>query len=110
MITYQNNLFVIEMQNSSYVFTDGDVPANVYWGEKLYGEELGYLVKRRGHSSFDQNLDRNREEYGFWDSYSVLESCLKVNYPETRKLNMHFQDYSIQTEGGKRDTYFAFPE
>ena len=108
MITYQNNLFVIEMQNSSYVFTDGDVPANVYWGEKLYGEELGYLVKRRGHSSFDQNLDRNREEYGFWDSYSVLESCLKVNYPETRKLNMHFQDYSIQTEGEKETLILRF--
>lgn len=108
MITYQNNLFVIEMQNSSYVFTDGDVPASVYWGEKLYGEELGYLVKRRGHSSFDQNLDRNREEYGFWDSYSVLESCLKVNYPETRKLNMHFQDYSIQTEGEKETLILRF--
>lgn len=108
MITYQNNLFVIEMQNSSYVFTDGDVPASVYWGEKLHGEELGYLVKRRGHSSFDQNLDRNREEYGFWDSYSVLESCLKVNYPETRKLNMRFQDYSIQMEGEKETLVLRF--
>ena len=101
MITYHNNLFIIEMRNSSYVFTGGDSPISVYWGEKLYGNELGYLVRRREHSSFDPDLDRNREEYGFWDSYSVLESCLKISYPSTRQLNMKFQDYTIQTEGDR---------
>ena len=92
MITYHNNLFIIEMRNYSYVFTGGDSPISVYWGEKLYGNELGYLVRRREHSSFDPDLDRNREEYGFWDSYSVLESCLKISYPSNRQLNMKFQD------------------
>ena len=108
MITYKNNLFIIEMKNSSYVFTGGDTPYSVYWGEKLHGEELGYLVRKRDHSSFDPNLDRNREEYGFWDSYSVLESCLKVNYPRTRQLNMKFQDYAIRTEGDREVLILRF--
>lgn len=108
MITYQNNLFVIEMKKSSYVFTGGNAPVSVYWGEKLYGEELGYLVWKRGHSTFDQDLDKNKEEYAFWDSYSVTESCLKVNYPTTRQLDMRFQDYSIQTEGEKETLTLCF--
>ena len=61
MIVYRDNLFVIEMKHSSYVFTGGDVPVSVYWGEKLHGEELGYLVKKGEHSSFDPELDRNKE-------------------------------------------------
>lgn len=108
MITYKNHLFIIEMKHSSYVFTGGDVPYSVYWGEKLYGEELGYLVRERGHSSFDPDLNRNREEYGFWDGYSVLESCLKVNYPATRQLNMEFLDYTIQTDRGKETLTLRF--
>ncbi len=108
MITFQNNLFVIQMKHSSYVFTGGDVPVSVYWGEKLYGEELGYLVRKREHSSFDPDLARNREEYGFWDSYSVLESCLKVNYPATRMLNMQLKDYSIQAQGEKETLTLYF--
>ena len=108
MITYQNDLFVIEMKHSSYVFAGGNTPFGVYWGEKLHGEELGYLVKKREHSSFDPDLNRNREEYGFWDSYSILESCLKVNYPATRKLDMRFLDYSVQTEGEKETLVLRF--
>lgn len=108
MISYIDNLFVIEMKNSSYVFTGGDVPTALYWGEKLHGEELGYLSKKRGHSSFDPDLDRNREEYGFWDSYSVLESCLKINYEKNRQLDMRFEDYFIRTEGGKESLILRF--
>lgn len=108
MITYQNNLFVIEMKRSSYVFTGGDRPVSVYWGERLHGEELGYLVRRREHSSFDPDLDRNREEYGFWDGYSVLESCLKVSYPSTRQLDMRFQEYTIRTEGERETLILRF--
>ncbi len=108
MISHVDNLFVIEMKTSSYVFTGGDTPAGIYWGEKLHGEELGYLVKKRGHSSFDQNLDRNREEYSFWDSYSVLESCLKVNYPETRQLDMRFENYTIETGEAKETLTLRF--
>ncbi|MBD5460734.1 MAG: alpha-galactosidase, partial [Lachnospiraceae bacterium] len=101
MITYKNNLFIIEMEHSTYVFTGGDTPYNVYWGEKLYGEELGYLVRKKDHSSFDPDLNRHREEYGFWDSYNPLESCLKVNYPTTRQLDMKYQDHTIQAEGDR---------
>lgn len=108
MISYKNNLFIIEMEHSSYVFTGGDTPWGVYWGEKLYGEELGYLVGKREHSSFDPDLNRHREEYGFWDSYNPLESCLKVNYPATRQLDMKFQDYTVQTEEGKETLTLRF--
>lgn len=106
MISYIDNLFVIEMKNSSYVFTGGDVPTALYWGEKLHGEELGYLAKKRGHSSFDPDLDRNREEYGFWDSYSILETCLKINYKKTRQLDMRFKDYLNYPEKFFDGTYF----
>lgn len=108
MITFKNNLFSIEMKNSSYVFTGGNVPTGVYWGEKLYGEELGYLVKKREHSSFDPDLARNREEYGFWDSYSVLESCLKIQYPTNRKLDMIFQDHKIEISSDKETLTLYF--
>lgn len=108
MIAYKNNLFIIEMEHSSYVFTGGDTPWGVYWGEKLYGEELGYLVGKREHSSFDPDLNRHREEYGFWDSYNSLESCLKVNYHATRQLDMKFQDYTVQTEEGKETLVLRF--
>lgn len=103
MIKYINNLFILEMKHSSYVFTGGDIPVGLYWGEKLHGEELGPLTGKKGSSSFDPDPDRNREEYGFWDSYSVLESCLKVAYPTTRQLNMKFLDYTIHTEGASAE-------
>lgn len=108
MIIYKNNLFIIETKNSSYVFTGGDIPCSVYWGEKLHGEELGYLAGKREQSSFDPDLGRYREEYGFWDSYSVAESCLKVSYPATRQLNMKFQDYTIRPEGDRETLILHF--
>ncbi|MDF2542505.1 MAG: alpha-galactosidase [Herbinix sp.] len=97
MITYNNNLFNIETKNSSYVFANEHCPHNIYWGDKIHGEDLSYLVKERGHSSFDMNINAEREEYGFWTGFSFLESCLKISYPEIRKLDMKFIDYSIET-------------
>lgn len=108
MITYQNNLFIIEMKHSSYVFYGGNVPFGVYWGEKLYGEELEYLCGERVHSSFDPDLNRNKEEYGFWDSYSVLESCLKINYKDTRKLDMRFTEHKILKQEDKETLTLYF--
>jgi len=96
MITYNNNIFNIETKNSSYVFTDENCLYNIYWGEKIYGDDLTYLIKERSHSSFDQNINLEREEYGFWTGFSFLESCLKINYPNTRKLDMKFIDYAIE--------------
>ena len=95
MITYQNNLFNITTRNSSYVIACSNCLQNIYWGGKLHGEDLSYCVKERGHSSFDPNLNLERDEYGFWNSYSFLESCLKVNYPKTRKLDMVYLEHSI---------------
>lgn len=108
MITHKNGLFIIEMKHSSYVFTDGAAPAAVYWGKRLYGEELSYLREEGGHSSFDPSYVKNREEYSFWDSYSVLESCLKVNYPTNRKLDMQQEDHEIYTENGKEVLILKF--
>ncbi|MGF7144528.1 alpha-galactosidase [Anaerotaenia torta] len=96
MITHQNNLFNITTKNSSYVMAYSNCLQNIYWGEKLHGEDLSCYVKERGHSSFDPNLNLERDEYGFWNSYSFLESCLKVNYPEIRKLDMVYLEHSIQ--------------
>ncbi len=108
MITVQDHLFVIETKNTSYVFGGGDVPFGIYWGKKLHGEELGMFYTRDCHSSFDPNLSRNREEYGFWDSYSVLESCLKVNYQNTRQLDMRFQGHEIHSHGEKEELVLHF--
>lgn len=103
MITFKNNLFHICMNHSSYVFTGGNVPTGVYWGEKLHGEELGYLADRGSHSSFDPDLNRYCEEYGFWDSYSVLESCLKINYPDTRQLRMVLTGWQTEEPDKERE-------
>ena len=97
MITKQNNLFNIETKNSSYVIHYSNCLQNLYWGEKIHGEDLTYFVKERGHSSFDPNLNLERDEYSFWNGYSFLESCLKINYPEIRKLDMIFLEHSIET-------------
>ncbi|MDF2537823.1 MAG: alpha-galactosidase [Herbinix sp.] len=97
MITLNNNIFNIETKNSSYVLAKDVCLHNVYWGEKVHGEDLTYLVKERGHSSFDPNLNLERDEYSFWTSYSFLESCLKVSYPEIRKLDMIYIDHTIET-------------
>ena len=97
MITKQNNLFNIETKHSSYVIHYSNCLQNLYWGEKIHGEDLTYFVKERGHSSFDPNLNLERDEYSFWNGYSLLESCLKINYPEIRKLDMIFLEHSIET-------------
>lgn len=97
MITNQNNLFHISTKHSSYVINYSNCLQNLYWGGKIHGEDMSYYVKERGHSSFDPNLNLERDEYSFWNSYSFLESCLKVNYPENRKLDMVYLDHSIET-------------
>lgn len=97
MITYNNNLFNIETKNSSYVFTNPNCLQNIYWGDKIHGEDLTYLVKERQYSSVDQNVNLEREEYSFWTGFSFLESCLKINYSDTRKLDMKFIDYDIKS-------------
>jgi len=96
LITYKNNLFIIETKNTSYVFANSNCLVNVYWGEKVYGEDMNYLVKERGHSSFDPNINLERDEYSFWTGYSLLESCLKVNYPEIRKLDIVYLEHTIE--------------
>jgi alpha-galactosidase len=103
MITYNNNLFNIETKNSSYVFTNDTCLQNIYWGDKIYGDDLTYLIKDREHSSFDQNINLERDEYSFWTGYSFLESCLKISYPHTRKLDMKFIDYTIEPVNGDLD-------
>lgn len=95
MITYKNDIFHIETANSSYIVANKDSLQNIYWGDKIYGDDLIGRYKERSHSSFDMNLNLEREEYGFWNGFSFLESCLKVNYPRTRKLDMKYVTHQI---------------
>lgn len=95
LITYNNNIFNINTKNSSYIFTNENNPYNLYWGEKIYGDDLNYMIKECSHSSFDMNINLEREEYSFWTSYTNMESCLKINYPDIRKLDMKFISYDI---------------
>lgn len=95
MITQNKGLFHLSTKHSSYVVYSNDWLQNLYWGSKIHGEDLTYLIKKREHSSFDQNLNLERDEYSFWTGASYLESCLKVNYPEIRKLDMTFLEFKI---------------
>ncbi len=97
MITKHNDLFHLTTRNSSYVIHQSNFLQNLYWGGKIHGEDLSYFVKQRSHSSFDANINLERDEYHFWNSYSYLESCLKVNYADTRKLDMVYLEHSIET-------------
>lgn len=96
MITHNNGLFHLETKNSSYVFYENTWLQNLYWGGRIHGEDLTCLIKKREHSSFDQNLNLEREEYCFWTGISFLESCFKINYPQIRKLDMKYLGYEIE--------------
>ena len=97
MIKHNSGLFHLETKNSSYVFYENNWLQNLYWGSKIHGEDLTYLIKKREHSSFDPNINLEREEYCFWTGISDLESCLKINYPEIRKLDMKYLGHEIET-------------
>ncbi|WP_083791416.1 hypothetical protein [Paenibacillus sp. oral taxon 786] len=75
-------IFDIRMKSSSYVFgiNENGTVQHLYWGEPVEAAECADLLHLRHHSSFDAEVNREREEYGGWGGTLYAEPCLKVRF------------------------------
>lgn len=95
----EKNIFIMQTKTMSYIFCYKDFLRSLYWGKKLHGEDYTYLMNERGHSSFDKDINRERVEFDFWSGDVYVETCLKVDFGDRRKLDMRYVDYQV----GKKD-------
>ncbi|WP_368086803.1 alpha-galactosidase [Paenibacillus sp. yr247] len=102
-ITFHEDLqlFEIQMRSTSYLFgiNEKGIMQQVYWGETVDARECAFLLKSCHHSSFDAEVEREKEEYSFAGGCSYVEPCLKVRFHDgVRDLKMKYFGFAIQRE------------
>ncbi|WP_338042369.1 alpha-galactosidase [Paenibacillus alba] len=94
-------LFEIETRTTSYVFglNDKGVLQQIYWGDAIDARECAHLLQSRHHSSFDAEVDREKEEYGGHGGSSYMEPCLKVRFQDVvRDLKLVYTGFAIEQD------------
>ncbi|GGI44509.1 alpha-galactosidase [Paenibacillus marchantiophytorum] len=94
-------LFEIETRTTSYVFglNDKGVLQQIYWGDAIDARECAHLLQSRHHSSFDAEVDREKEEYGGHGGSSYVEPCLKVRFQDgVRDLKLAYKGFAIEQD------------
>ncbi|OPH60282.1 alpha-galactosidase [Paenibacillus ferrarius] len=94
-------LFEIQMRTTSYVFglNDKGVLQQIYWGDAIDARECAHLLQSRHHSSFDAEVDREKEEYGGHGGSSYVEPCLKVRFQDgVRDLKLAYTGFAIEQD------------
>jgi len=92
----QEKLFEIRTKHSSYVFGINEKGSlqHLYWGEPVEAGECVDLLVLRDHSSFDAELNREREEYSGWGGSYYAEPCLKAEFSDgVRDLRLRYGGY-----------------
>lgn len=88
----------LRTKNSSYVFgvNENGTVQHLYWGEPVEAAECADLLRLRHHSSFDAEVNREREEYGGWGGTLYAEPCLKVKFQNgVRDLRLRYEGYEV---------------
>ncbi len=62
----------------SYVFGAGEYLQSLYWGAPIYAEDCDGLLGANFHSSFDPDINIEKEEFTCWNGRSFTEPCLKL--------------------------------
>lgn len=102
-ITYfaEEQIFEIRTRRTSYVFGigSGGTVQHLYWGEPVAARECASLLKPWLHSSFDAEVNRDKEEYGGWGGSHYAEPCLKVKFAGgVRDLKLRYAGHDILAE------------
>ena len=98
MVKYieKDGMFNIETKNTSYVFCLDKLLQNVYWGDKLHGEDCDVLFFNNDYTWFSKDICLDREEATFWDGTSFLEPCVKVNFKDKRVVKMGYINHTVE--------------
>lgn len=96
-------LFHISTRDMSYLLAihhDGS-PRNLYWGKPVDPRDAFALAGPVSHSSFDQDIQSEREEYPFWNGHSFALPCLKARGKAARALFPVYQGYDLEEKDGQ---------
>ncbi|WP_229520781.1 alpha-galactosidase [Paenibacillus sp. GM2] len=112
----QHRIFAIQTLQSSYVFALNDRGRlqHLYWGSPVDLADCIPLLGTWSHSSFDAEVEREREEYSFWGNLVYTEPSLKATMPDgVRDLVMKYSEHRITLQEGQeklviilRDEYY----
>ncbi|MFC5649456.1 alpha-galactosidase [Paenibacillus solisilvae] len=102
-ITYleQSRIFELRTNRTSYLLgvNDAGTVQHIYWGQPVEASECAPMLKRRHHSSFDADVNRESEEYGGWGGSNYAEPGLKVTFNDgVRDLKLTYKGYSLDKE------------
>lgn len=95
-------LFHISSENMSYLFfiTEEGSVRNLYWGGPIGMEDAFRLGGPTFHSSFDHDIQAEREEYPLWNGHSFSLPCLKVQGEAGRAVFHAFEGYELEEKDG----------
>lgn len=95
IISYQNNIFVLETRNTHYVFGIDSAGYNhhIHWGKKC--DINDYTVDYNGdENSHNTMLDEFAQEYTVFGSTMYRASALKANFSDgCREVNLKYIGY-----------------
>ncbi|HEX2925396.1 MAG TPA: alpha-galactosidase [Ruminiclostridium sp.] len=97
-----DNIFELKTKMTSYIIGINEAGGiqNLHWGKQVNPEDCISLLNPRHHSSFDQNVEKEREEYNPWGGLFYGEPSLKAMYADNvRDLKLACSEYSIDRHG-----------
>jgi alpha-galactosidase len=95
-------LIHISSNNMSYLFFitgEGSV-RNLYWGEPIDPDDAFRLGGTTFHSSFDHDIQAEREEYPLWNGHSFILPCLKAQGEAGRAIFPVYDGYELEEKNG----------
>lgn len=100
---YDERIFHIFTDEISYMFhvENGSI-RNLYFGGAIDGKDAESLLSIAGHSSFDQDVRAEREEYAMWNGRSFHLPCLQAKNETGRVLFCKYKGYE-KTEDTQTD-------
>jgi alpha-galactosidase len=91
-------IFVLETRNTSYIIGINQAGGvqSLHWGEKVNHTDCVNMLKPHSHSSFDPNIEKEKEECCPWGGLFYAEPSIKaVFFDGVRDLKMTYETHTI---------------
>ena len=100
----EEKVFHLYTEKVSYLFhVEKDSVRNLHFGGSIDGRDAAALLSFGSHSSFDQDVRAEREEYPLWNGHGFHLPCLQAEGETGRALFFSYQGYEAgENEEGDR--------
>jgi len=93
----EHEMFELATKNTSYLFGVGKNSQHLYWGKRIHAEDCSDYFGTKIYNVYDNDVMHERDEFGFFNGEAFVESCIKADFGNTRKLMMEYKGFDTET-------------